>query len=294
MVGGATVNQTSNSEVVGAAKTEKLKNEQLADSLVATDGGETIKDVVKENDELVKSKALLLDQEEFLVDKQTDASAKQTDSTSTGQDTLSEGKIPSTAQPSDWATTDKDATPISEQEPKDTRADPKLVGAHVNIEPKPDSTPGQEIEGHEVRTFPVVFADGSVSGKHVAAESAATGSIEVEVVSRPRPLESEAPTTTHVSTKDREVSAAKSELVTTVKEGPAILPSAPALIDFSMEEQQVLGVQAMDTVPEIADAASMSAEVIQESSRILYPRLDSIMRGTMYNVLEHALLRYPA
>lgn len=265
--------------MVGEAKTERLENEQLTDSPVVT-GGQTPKDVAKENDELVKSKPLLLNQEDVL-DKQTDSSARQTDSTPTGQDTLSEVSG-NTIQPSGLASVDyKAANPIFQQEPEGLiRADPKPVDTHGTIEPKPESTPRQEIEKHQVKTSPTLLADSEVSGQHVAAESAATDSVETEVVSRPRPLTSEAPTT-HVSTKDRDVPAAKSELTTSVKEGSAILPLAPALIDFSTEECQVLGVQVMDILPEIADTTtSMSEEVIQESSRILYPRLDSIMRGT--------------
>lgn len=267
MAGGATVevlNQTSNSEVVGAAKTEKPESEQLVDSPVAT-GVETTGDVAKEHDEIVKSKPLSLIREDF-PDRQTDSLVKQTYSTPTGQDTSPKGKTPSTAQPSGSTSADKVAT------------------TDGDIKPKPESTPGQEIHNHKIRTSPTVLVDAGESARHVAAESATTGSAEFEVASRPHPQVSEAPTT-QVSTRDhQEVTAAKSELATTAKEGPAILPSAPALIDFSTEEQQMLGVQAVDVVPATADATSESAEVIQESSRILYPRLDSIMRGTYLNL----------
>ena len=64
-----------------------------------------------------------------------------------------------------------------------------------------------------------------------------------------------------------------------------VLPSAPALIDFSDESQQlteqVADVQPVTTtaIATSAVAVDVSVEGTEDASRILYPRLDSIMQG---------------
>ena len=295
--------QIPSADLVNTVKGEKVENEQLT-STPAASAAETSKEASDD----VKSKPLSLNQEvspdkqEDSPVKQKDSSDKQVDATSTKQESLQEGKPPPTTQIGGTVSSDAVAAPTLERDVKDVSSDTKPTGTSGDAEPKVESALKQENENQDVRTTPTELTVDA--GKHTA-ESAATGIAEVQVASPPPTLatkSAESATTgtiadvasrphpivheesVHESTQEQEVITVESEVPTTmIEEGLAVLPSAPALIDFCTEEHQVLGIEAVNIIPEAADV-STTAEVSQEASGILYPRLDSIMRG-LYIIL---------
>ena len=258
------------------------ENEQSEVAATSTEGG-----VAKESDEAVKSKPLLLGELEG------DSQDRPQDSLSAALEQISKEPV----QNSGTIATGDNATPALKQEAKN--ANSKLAsattmttsGVSTTLQGEPKIA-GQDPENLKpVSTEPVVSTEGS--SHRTAHSSSATGVTEER--------EGEASDTISIqdggssqtiveSGRERErndVVVALSqveevEAAVHVQDAAAVgvLPSAPALIDFSDEAQQELSQQVASVQMTTATVvAEMSVEGTEDASRILYPRLDSIMQG---------------
>ena len=225
--------------------------------------------VAKESDEIVKSKPLPL-REGDPQDRQPDLAA------------ASEQISKETVQNSGTTLTGDNAMPALEQEAQDADSKPASItitsGVSTTLKDEPKIA-GQDPENHKsAPTKPVV----STNDSHTA-HSSSTGTVEEEAYGTisgqggsAQTIESgrEGESTVAALSQVQKVEAAVQDAVAV-----EILPTAPALIDFSDEvqqsSQQVVSVQTVT-----ATVADMSAERTEDASTILYPRLDSIMQGT--------------
>lgn len=250
------------------SQSEVVEGQQV-DSTAAVTGVE--RNVAKEADEHVKSKTLSL--------KEDDSSDKHPDSTSASQWSVPKEAIPSIQDSGAVLTQDLGRITAEQEAPVElnlvTEPAPKCTsGAVTKIEPKIESTPAQENENHRSpHQEPVV------SGKqNLAADSSTKGPT---VVSSPPHLTTDTTREKiqvntegiHDHGKLQERRAVPSSQVESVVHEASLTPSAPpALIDFT-ETSQAADIQT------VSSTASAVASATEDGSRILYPRLDSIMRG---------------
>ena len=262
----------------------KSKPLSLKDENKQSEAASTERGVAKESDEIVKSKPLSL--------KKGDPQDRQPDSVAAA------GQIPKeTVQNSGTTLTGDNAMPALKQEAECADTKPASttmivggVSTTVNNEPK---IIGQDLDNY--MSDPTELADSTTNGSHIAP-SPATGAVEREEVASGTALkiqdggssqtiesglEGEGEGERNVVTSSQ---FEKIEATVQAQDSAAamVLPSAPALIDFSDESQQlteqVAIIQPVTTTTS-AVAVDVSAEGTEDASRILYPRLDSIMQG---------------
>ena len=262
----------------------KSKPLSLKDENKQSEAASTERGVAEESDEIVKSKPLSL--------KEGDPQYRQPDPVAAA------GQIPKeTVQNSGTTLTGDNAMPALKQEAECADTKPASttliiggVSTTVNNEPK--------IISDNHMSDPTELTGSATNDSHIAP-SPATGAVErEEVVSGTAlkiqdggssqmiesGLEGEGEGERNVVTSSQ---VEKIEATVHVQAAAAmVLPSAPALIDFSDESQwlteQVADVQPVTTATDTATSAvavDMSAEGTEDASRILYPRLDSIMQG---------------
>ena len=155
-------------------------------------------------------------------------------------------------------------TEAGDSAPQEVVTEPTIEQENRDLEPKESDT--------KIELKPPTM---EVNERLQSAESAITSdSADREVTIQPHPLESD----NHTHSVEQKVGVASLSVTPTIKEASAVedIPSAPALIDFSTDTHQP---EAVDLTP-VSPVVSVSTEVTEESSKILYPRLDSIMRGT--------------
>lgn len=304
---GAAVQQTGGASVVKEVLNQAKNSEEPATTEVKSDPHSTCQDspktdshskpsttdakegdskqsedtqaVAKETDSAVKSRPLSLNehvsrdsQPDSAMKNQTSLLGKATESSQTAGTTQWEG-----------------ATIPAEKQDDETKIE---LHSKLNIasESKIDSTPSLKDKGH--KTKDARTSDDVVEGsKSLITADSATTSSTLEAASQPRPLTSD--DHAHESTREQEVGVVSPELVAAVTE-IEVAPSAPPLIDFCDEADQVAGGLETNNVASVSAVATASAEVTEESNKILYPRLDSIMRGLFallywpFTGIEHA------
>ena len=290
---GATVEANSHSEVVTdetevtKETDEVVKNKPLSlkDKDRQSDSAAAERDVTKESDELVKSKPLSL--------RVGDSQGRQPDSAAASGEISKE-----TVQNSGTTLTTDSAITILKQEPKD--ADSKhasttsasRVSTTPNIELKIETALSQDIEYHKTATAkPAV----SANERHTT-HSSTTGIAEGEACGTISSQDGSSQTIESGREQERNVTVlSQVQIVEAAVQDVAaveVLPSAPALIDFSDEaqqsSQQVVNVQTVASTVTTTTVASMGAEGTEDASKILYPRLDSIMQGTQVMLLYRA------
>ena len=254
-------------EVEVKSKPLSLKEEDSGDKEPDSTAAASIeRGIAKEADEIVKSKPLSL--------KEEDSQDKQPDSAAATSQISKE-----TTQNSGTTLTGDNAIPALKQEAKD--ADSKLtsrggVSTELNNEPKIEMTPTQDLENH--RTTP---AKPAVSIDDRPTTQLSTAGVTEEGANGTISKQTSAQKIESGTERERNVTA--SSQVQVAAAVVDVIPSAPALIDFSDEVQQssqVINVQTTAAASMVSTTvASTSAEGMEDASKILYPRLDSIMQG---------------
>ena len=152
--------------------------------------------------------------------------------------------------------------------------------AMVGDDPLPDTREAPPIsqtsspaERDEIHTLELEPTHVTVDTKSLQGES----TLELE---HEKEGENVITTKSHVVNRP-EVGVVSPKLEAAVDTESSVLPSAPALIDFCTDMDEVGGAEIVG----VSDIAGQSAEVEEEGNKILYPRLDSIMRGTDWGLL---------
>ena len=265
----------------------KSKPLSLKDENKQSEAASTERGVAEESDEIVKSKPLSL--------KEGDSQDRQPDSVAAA------GQIPKEmVQNSGTTLTGDNAMPTLKQEAECADTKPASttliiggVSTTVNNEPKIIS---QDLDNHASDPTELAGSTTNDSHSHIAP-SPATGAVEREEVVSGTALKIQDGGSSQMIESGLEgegernivtlSQVEKIEATVHVQAAAAmVLPSAPALIDFSDESQwlteQVADVQPVTTTATTttsAVAVDVSAEGTEDASRILYPRLDSIMQG---------------
>lgn len=250
-----------------------LKDEDEQSDTVAAERG-----VAKESDEVVKSKPLSL--------RVGDSQDRQPDSAATSGQISKE-----VVQNSGTTLTDDSAISALELEPK--HADSKQATTTditiPNNEPKLETAPSQDLGNHK---FTPVKSAVSANEGHTTTQSFAAGIAEGEACGEVSSQDGSSRMIESGQVREKNVTASSQiqRVEMAVQDTPAVevIPSAPALIDFSDEAQQSSQQMAnVQTVASMVTAtmASVSAEGTEDASKILYPRLDSIMQGTNKRLL---------
>ena len=250
------------------SKPLSLKDENKQSEAAAAERG-----MAKESDEIVKSKPLLL-REGDSQDRQPGSAAalgqisKETVQNS-GTTLTGDNATPALKQEAEYADTKPASTTITSGVFTTHKDEPKIAG------PDPENL-------LSAPTKPVV----STNRGHTA-HSSSTGTVQGEACGTTSSQVGSSQTIESGQEGERNVAALsqveKVEVAVQDAAAVEVLPSAPALIDFSNEaqqsNQQVVNVQTVTTT-----VASMSAEGTEDASQILYPRLDSIMQGILVEV----------
>ena len=257
------------------SKPLSLKDENKQPEAASTERG-----VAEESDEIIKSKPLSL--------KEGDPQDRQPDSVAAAVQVPKE-----TVQNSGTTLTGDNAMPALKQEAECADTKPASttliiggVSTTINNEPKIIS---QDLDNHTSDPTELAGSPTNDSHSHIAP-SPATGAVEREEVASGTALKIQdgGSSQTIESGKgegERNVvtlsQVEKIEATVQAQDSAAamVLPSAPALIDFSDESQQLTEQVANVQPVTSAVAVDVSVEGTEDASRILYPRLDSIMQG---------------
>lgn len=258
----------------------KSKPLSLKDENKQSEAASTERGVAEESDKIVKSKPLSL--------KEGDPQDRQPDSVAAA------GQIPKeTVQNSGTTLTGDNAMPALKQEAECADTKPASttviiggVSTTVNNEPKMIS------DNHTSDPTELVGSPTNDSHSHIAP-SPATGAVEREEVASGTALKIQDGSSSQTIESGLEgkgegernvvTSSQVEKIEATVQAQDSaatmVLPSAPALIDFSDESQQLTEQVANVQPVTSAVAVDVSIEGTEDASRILYPRLDSIMQG---------------
>jgi hypothetical protein len=272
---GATVevlNQTPSLEEASDVKSDsnstcqdgvKGDSHSTKSGVVNDDAG--VGEVAKETDEVVKSKPLSLKDE----NKQSEAAATERD----------------VAKEADEIVKSK---PLSLREGDSQDRQPDSVAASGQISKETVQNSGTTLTGDNAS--PALKQEAKYADIMPDSSTTITGGVSTTLDNEPKMIGQDldnhttAPTELAVSTSDSHT-AALSPSTRAIQDTAGVLPSAPALIDFSDDSQQqlltqyqeVASVQPMTTTAAVA--VDMTVEGTEDASRILYPRLDSIMQG---------------
>ena len=257
----------------------KSKPLSLKDENEQSEAAPTERGVVEESDEIVKSKPLSL-REGDSQDRQPDSAGQISKETvqNSGTTLTGDNGLPTLKQEAECADTKPASTTTI------------ISGVSTTLDNGPEMI-GQDLDNHT--SAPTELAVSTTNDSQIAP-SPATGVIEREEVASGTALKSQDGGSCQTIESGQEgegertvVASSQVEKVETtvqVQDSAVVLPSAPALIDFSDESQQlthqVADVQPMTTTAS-AVAVDVSVEGTEDASRILYPRLDSIMQGIL-------------
>ena len=271
----------------------KSKPLSLKDENEQSEAAPTERGVVEESDEIVKSKPLSL-REGDSQDRQPDSAGQISKETvqNSGTTLTGDNALPTLKQEAECADTKPASTTtiISGADTKPASTTTIISGVSTTLDNGPEMI-GQDLDNHT--SAPTELAVSTTNDSQIAP-SPATGVIEREEVASGTALKSQDGGSCQTIESGQEgegertvVASSQVEKVETtvqVQDSAVVLPSAPALIDFSDESQQlthqVADVQPMTTTAS-AVAVDVSVEGTEDASRILYPRLDSIMQGIL-------------
>ena len=285
----------------------KSKPLSLKDENEQSEAVPTARGVAKESDEIVKSKPLSL-REGDSQDRQPDSAGQISKETvqNSGTTLTGDNALPTLKQEAECADTKPASTTTiiggADTKPASTTtiisgADTKpastttiIGGVSTTLDNGPEMI-GQDLDNHT--SAPTELAVSTINDSQIAP-SPATGVIEREEVASGTALKSQDGGSCQTIESGQEgegertvVASSQVEKVETtvqVQDSAVVLPSAPALIDFSDESQQ-LTEQVADVQPVTTTASAVTVDVsvegTEDASRILYPRLDSIMQGIL-------------